>query len=259
LFNKLDLNTDCSFSPPFDPSQATDIGSKATPVSISELRLPLFICPSDSPGVPDKTMNNYRANLGTGPGSAYRAADSVPDPKMVLADGAFTLGHSLAPGDFKDGASHTITFSERVRGQGDPDRYYQMRDMYYSGVASLYPNGGMKLDEFIAVCAAVDPATSEFYPYAGATWFYASYDQTWYNHALPPNSPIPDCAAESLTRKLGPKTTFALSSARSLHTQGVNCVYLDGHTGFLSHDIDISVWRALASRAGAETTDLGHP
>jgi prepilin-type N-terminal cleavage/methylation domain-containing protein len=255
LYESMDLSPSRSFLPPYDVSIATDAGGKKTILSTDQMRLPIFMCPSDGPTQPGKTNNNYRVNIGRGPGAAFKAATSVADPAMVLGNGAFALGHSLTTGDFKDGMEHTIAFSERTRGNGDPDQYSRTRDIFYSGLTGLYPNGGITLDMLKKVCGAVEE-TTEFYPYSGGSWFYAGYDQTWYNHALPPNNAIPDCAETSLSRNSGPKTLYALMGARSGHAVGVNCVFMDGHIGFISNTIDTSVWWALASRAGAETNDF---
>lgn len=257
FYESMDLDPGRSFSPPFDVSLASDAGGKKTLISSDQLRLPIFMCPSDAPGNPGKTNNNYRANIGRGPGSAYKAADIVTDPSMVVGNGAFVLGHGLTPGDFKDGMAHTIAFSERLRGDGNPEHYSRSRDLYYSGLTGLYPNGGITLDLLLQVCGAAE-TTTEFYPYTGGSWFYAGYDQTWYNHALLPNSPVPDCAEERLSKNTGPKTMYALMGARSAHSSGVNCVFMDGHIGFISNAIDQSVWWAFASRAGAETSDFSH-
>lgn len=258
LFEKFKLNEDHSYSPPFDPSVGVPVGGASSSVPGRDLRLPIFLCPSDSATYNDKTNNNFRANLGRGPGSAYKGVPGLPDPDMVVANGAFTLGHSLTSGDFKDGLSFTIAFSERLRGDGSPNDYSRKRDIFYSGVATLYPNGGLTLGDLETVCNSVSDTTTEFYPYAGGSWFYAGYDQTWYNHALVPNSPTPDCAEESLPRMTGPKTTYAILGSRSLHSQGVNCVYMHGNGKFISNNIDRSVWWAISSRAGSEQVDLSH-
>lgn len=257
LFERMDLDPGRDITPPYDVSLATDAGGKKSLLGADQLRLPIFMCPSDSPANPGKTNNNYRANIGRGPGSAYKAAASVPDPSMVLGTGAFVLGHGLTSGDFKDGMAHTVAFSERIRGNGDPSSYSRSKDIFYSGLAGLFANGGITFDLLTSVCEGAQ-TTTEFYPYSGGSWFYAGYDQTWYNHALPPNSKVPDCAVESLSKKTGPKTIYALMGARSGHREGVNAVFMDGHTAFMSNSIDRAVWWALSSRAGAETADLSH-
>ena len=136
--------------------------------------------------------------------------------------------------------------------------YSRKRDIFYSGIISFFPTGGLTLNLLQTACGSVGATTSSFYPYAGGSWYYGTYDQTWYNHAFAPNSKIPDCAAEAIIAQRGPKTTYALVAARSGHNQGVNCVFMDGHTGFISNEIDLAVWMAIASRAGSETVDLNY-
>ncbi len=42
------------------------------------------------------------------------------------------------------------------------------------------------------------------------------------------------------------------ASARSEHGPGVNASMCDGSVHFIASDIDLEVWRALATRAGGE-------
>jgi prepilin-type processing-associated H-X9-DG protein len=41
-------------------------------------------------------------------------------------------------------------------------------------------------------------------------------------------------------------------AARSMHPQGVNVAYADGSVHFILNDINVNVWRGLATRAGNE-------
>jgi prepilin-type processing-associated H-X9-DG protein len=41
-------------------------------------------------------------------------------------------------------------------------------------------------------------------------------------------------------------------AARSLHPGGVNVVFADGHVEFYEDEVDLVVWRALSTIAGAE-------
>ncbi|MFG0332008.1 MAG: H-X9-DG-CTERM domain-containing protein, partial [Maioricimonas sp. JB049] len=45
---------------------------------------------------------------------------------------------------------------------------------------------------------------------------------------------------------------FALTSARSAHVGGVQAALVDGSARFISENIDLTLWRGLATRAGNE-------
>ena len=43
------------------------------------------------------------------------------------------------------------------------------------------------------------------------------------------------------------------AAARSMHPGGVNVTFGDGHVSFINNDIDMWLWRYLATIAGKET------
>ena len=53
-----------------------------------------------------------------------------------------------------------------------------------------------------------------------------------------------------------PSAAGAFAGPRSKHLGGVNTSMCDGSVNFVSDDIDITVWRGLATRAGAELAVL---
>ena len=66
-----------------------------------------------------------------------------------------------------------------------------------------------------------------------------------YNHWYTPNAKdTPDCHNGF--------HNFALVSARSAHAAGVQIALLDGSCRFVGESVDLTVWRAVATRAGGE-------
>ena len=65
-----------------------------------------------------------------------------------------------------------------------------------------------------------------------------------YNHYYGPGSPEPDCHNGF--------HNFALTSARSAHVGGVQSGLVDGSVRFVSENIDLTIWRGLATRSGGE-------
>ena len=49
-----------------------------------------------------------------------------------------------------------------------------------------------------------------------------------------------------------PRSGFVWASARSRHPGGVVVGMADGSTHFVSESIDLSIWQAMATRAGEE-------
>ena len=85
------------------------------------------------------------------------------------------------------------------------------------------------------------------------TWVAGEPRCTMYNHYYPPNDRThPDCVANYIGAD--PNTTYTghgLSTARSLHSGGVNAGLCDGSGRFVSDSIDLAIWRALAMRVAA--------
>lgn len=83
------------------------------------------------------------------------------------------------------------------------------------------------------------------FSYLGSTWLLTDVLHTCYNHALGPNSRIPDCRAAP--------DGYGAVSARSHHPGGVYVVMGDGATRFVNDSIDLAVWRGLATIDAGET------
>ena len=85
----------------------------------------------------------------------------------------------------------------------------------------------------------------------------------WYDHHLPPNSPLPDeveehhCPTYCDARKapiIGDTPAWKLANfaTRSRHRGGVNALRADGSVHFVDNAIDLAVWQALASINGGD-------
>lgn len=203
-------------------------------------RFPVFLCPSDRQ-VPGST--NYRANMGYGPGIFG------PEPPTISGylgnvSGAFVHGRSTRPAEFRDGLSHTILFSEKLIGDGDPSHYTPWTDYHFLTRPDL-----LTADDAANSCGKLSKKDPLHASYGGWTWYFGGWNSTWYNHILPPNSAVPDCSNGSFATAGGGPGSYA---ARSYHTNGVNAVFADGSTRFVSNYIDLSIWRALSTRNGGE-------
>ena len=198
--------------------------------------LGVFLCPSDPwPSGGPGGRNNYRVNLGTG-----------PHPRSPTNNGAFPPTMWTTPASFPDGLSFTAGVSERIKGDGDAQKYTPAPDVWYAQPLGSDPT----LEQLRILCAAPTVANPTHYSNAGSSWFHAGFFWTWYNHGLTPNHSTPDCTTANWAGALP-----GLFSARSSHTGGVNLMMMDGSVRFVHDSIDLTTWQALATRDGSEQVD----
>lgn len=204
--------------------------------------IPVFKCPSDS--VP-AGGNSYRACYGTTPGIHATWKPGRPRVRPLNSEalwGVFLGRHR--PAHLRDGASQTALFSERVVGDGDPEYHDPVRDVLRTPDDNYYPN------DAVIHCAAVTSREPHL-SYPGWTWLSSSSAHTAYNHCLPPNAFIPDCAdgwSSAVVHE-------GAMSARSWHPGGVNVAFADGAVAFIGETIALETWRALATVHGEEIVD----
>lgn len=192
----------------------------------------VFVCPSDIHGgrVPGQAFGatNYAANAGSG---------EVQYGNLSAADGVFYLGSNVSYRDLIDGSSHTVALAERLLGKGPfvpggtgSTARWRVREI--PGAADT-------------TSIACDPqAAGGWFDERGGKWILGNYGNTLYNHFLAPNARGADCM--NMFQQKG------LFAARSMHPSGVMLVLCDGSVTFASDKMELSVWRAMATRAGGE-------
>jgi prepilin-type processing-associated H-X9-DG protein len=208
----------------------------------------MFLCPSD-PEAPlhDIVSNSVNVTVA-GANYAYNAGDGTSNDVnlMNLATTTDKGGLSWTDArvgfqDIKDGTSHTLAFTESLRGPGDtpdpsssPDVQVYRASPCTAALATAAESGG-----FNAIRASV------------TSWDGKRLVQ-WLESGVPtgplmngrfvPNSPIPDLTGGSAK----------LCGARSRHPGGVNACLCDGSVRFIQDSIDRTNWHALWTRAGGE-------
>ena len=204
-----------------------------------------FLCPADpsSPTFTEIAGTNYRTNIGVTVFIGQRAS-------ILKANGAFVPFRSLRPADFTDGLSHTAMFSEKPRGTSpDQTRFNSFVGFWESNLFWT------SLEDMVRSCSLVVPQNAPFQNRVGYSWLVPGYRLTWYNHNSGPNGSVADCTSMS-----GPGDTEVpfqgCFSARSYHEGGVNTLFGDGRVRLVSNSTDLTVWRALGTRAGGESVDL---
>ena len=147
----------------------------------------------------------------------------VEDPSLMENGGAFMYSFARELREFEDGTSNTVLVSEML-----------------SGVDASSPS------DYRGLWA---------WPFVGAM----------YLHTYTPNTSIEDCIRTYQCPDLAVQKTQApcngdcsendvVMSARSYHPGGVNTVFADGHVALITDEVDLTVWQALATIAGNETT-----
>jgi len=204
--------------------------------TVYQTAMGVFLCPSDG-GPFSQAGNNYRGNTGVGPSGAPWA--EFPDS----GNGLFPEGGSIIISKVTDGLSHTVAFSERVRGSGreppDPER-----DMFHrTGIANT-------ADQLVVACRiAARPSNVSGFVDNGRWWFWTGKERTLYNHAQVPNGPVPDCTYGAMIPMMD------MATARSRHPGGVHALMADGSGRFIPSSINQAVWRGLGTRNGRELVD----
>ena len=231
--------------------------------------MPRFICPADgNTSDPPIAENNYRSNFGGDTPSAGCSPNTgcglLPEPDDIPyspgGNGAFTYADvGFETGDYPDGLSKTVFFSERIKGTAD-----SVEDSFTPRVTDLCGLGrGNELHNREELLTWSLEAKSQEFPlgrvfsHAGRFerswvngWPVAGYDATQYNHVAPPNWEGIDCGVNSFI----PDKPFehALVAARSYHPNSVNVAYGDGRVKRIRDNIDLPVWRTLGTRNGEE-------
>jgi prepilin-type N-terminal cleavage/methylation domain-containing protein len=225
--------------------------------------IPYFRCPSDDGQDVFEVVtlsgrgpinyyagNNYHMNLGTGVGTNY---DS-----RLITDGILWTNARVRFAAITDGLSNTTAFSESLRGLPQTtisapttlrQRYRTMVNVACVWTSTTTPptvaglaNGFLAPEDPSAYESQVVAMSRGYNGQRGAGWIHGREYYGAYNHYLPPNSPLLDMNT----------CGYGIFGARSNHGSGVHMVRCDGSVSFVPNSIDLRVWRAYGTRAGAE-------
>ncbi len=201
--------------------------------------LAIYLCPSDGASSPTTFGCNYRGNHGIGPkpGTTQGAYDS--------GNGFYTFPGVLGLQSYPDGLSHTVAYSERLRGTGESGGQAPARDFGEINV-TIYCTV-RNADYALQCCQLASTIGFPAYRMAGFTWFYGDFECTAYNHAQEPNGRIPDAISSS--------GWVGIATARSLHPGGANGLMGDGSVRFFKSSTAREVWRGLGTRNGDELVE----
>jgi prepilin-type N-terminal cleavage/methylation domain-containing protein len=216
-----------------------------TQFNITSSRISTYLCPSefndrlrvDSTDGPSFPIN-YAVNLGS-----WFVFDSTTGR---FGDGAFGTNASIGAQHIRDGLSSTLAFAEVKAWQP-----------CFSD--SALPNVfGTPMPTSAAVLVAYG---GEFDDDGHAGWCDGGTNQTGFTTTFGPNTSVSHVIAgvtfdidfvSMAEGEAATTMTYAAVTARSHHRGMVNTLMMDGSTRAASSNIDLKVWRALATRAGGE-------
>ena len=215
------------------------------PWGVATLKVPLLVCPSDpndrarlnASGEVEHYPLSYHMNVGQ-----YLVWNPVTRQD---GGGAFGPNQKLTHGSYTDGLSNTVAMSE--------GKMYNPR--VHDATLPATP---------AATPAAVSPATS------GGAWSATSGHTEWvcgraihtgFTTLFTPNTRVPHTVSGvvydfdvSSSREGRNQTdpTYAVITARSYHTAGVNALLMDGSVRFVTNGVSAATWRAAGTRSGGE-------
>lgn len=224
-----------------------------TQMAIDGLRVDVYACPTDEKapeirdpgsGRPRLYATTYGFNMGTW---------FVYDPATKTGgDGVFFPNSYLKMARIEDGTSKTLMAAE-VKAW-----------TYYT--RNSQPPSTEAPDTIAEASACVSAAASDYKNTGHTEWPDGRVHHTGITATMPPNTFVPydgpdgrvDADYNSWQEGKGgiasTTPTYAIITSRSYHPGSVQVAMMDGSGQTINDNIDMLVWRSMATRAGGEVT-----
>jgi hypothetical protein len=229
------------------------ISSDSAPRSVTSVRVPVFLCPSEINDHLDANGTHWPLNYGVCAGTWF-----VLNPITGTGgDGVFaafprSVNGWLRPTDITDGLSNTLGICEFKAFTP------YLRDSHNPSLLGASP-----------------PASPEDVTTLGGTWrgpqsgdhtewVDSRTNHTGFTTAFTPNTVMPyevggaEYDIDYTSQREGTSAvfpTYAAVTARSFHPGLVNALVMDGSSRSIADTISLAVWRALGTRAGGEVVE----
>jgi prepilin-type N-terminal cleavage/methylation domain-containing protein len=223
--------------------------SYAAQPTVTVTRVPTYVCPSEVRDQPrlDSTPPHYPLTYGANMGTWM-----VFEPAIQRSgDGAFPVNRKATLAAITDGLSNTIAFAEvkayqpYLRDGGNPN-----------GPGAPIPNDPAAVASYGGGLAANSGHTE---------WTDGRVHQSGFTAVFPPNTKVPYSSGgvaydvdfnSSREGKSTTNVTYAAVTSRSYHPSIVQVALLDGSVRSVSNQVDMWVWRAMASANGGEAFEM---
>jgi prepilin-type processing-associated H-X9-DG protein len=206
----------------------------------ASVRVSVFLCPADGATRRWAAPVSYRGCIG--PGTRERRTAEYIDGNQGMFSGP--AGYAVTFANATDGMQATALFSERLVGDGAEDASGNPARTILATPGDFIITNAERARRGCEALSQIPSATRR--GYAGRYWLFTGIDYTLYSHAMGPNTAIPDC-------QNGSSVPHGTSTARAHHGGVVNVAFADASVRAVSSGVDLAVWRALATRDGAET------
>jgi prepilin-type N-terminal cleavage/methylation domain-containing protein len=227
----------------------SDVTNAPQHAQVSAMKIPMFICPSEQQSEVriGTSQNHFPPNYGVNEGTwfIYDAAS------QKIGNGAFVINVKLNDKAYTDGMSKTLAFSEV--------KTYQAK-LANSGTPAT---AGAAIPDTPAAAVAYG---GTFGTTGHTEWVDGKVHETAFTATFSPNTVVPYSDASGATYDVdfiskgesatGTVPTYAAVTARSYHSGIVQAAMMDGSVHTLANSVDLTVWRAMGSRNGAEAFEM---
>jgi prepilin-type N-terminal cleavage/methylation domain-containing protein/prepilin-type processing-associated H-X9-DG protein len=223
----------------------SDVGNAPQHAQVSAMKVPMYFCPDEENGEPKvgSKQNHFPPTYAVNQGT-WLIWDAAT---RTGGNGAFAVNTKLSDKSFTDGLSNTLAISEVKSYQAKLGNANNPADMNTAPPAM--PAAAVAYGGTLGTTGHTE-------------WVDGKVHETGFTAVFAPNTQVPysdgtgqydvDFISKSESAT-APSTTFAAVTSRSYHSGNlVNTAMMDGSVRSFTSDVELLVWRALATRAGDE-------
>lgn len=198
--------------------------------TVARITIATLLCPSDSGMDALPACTNYAANCGYG----YQMFHKYNGPFGKGVD------RSISFAAITDGTTNTALMAEWVLGPS----VYKQKDRLGSAFVAQRMKDRKQFMQFVSQCSNLNvDGSTRFMNTKGKPWLQGAQSSSAYNHNITPNG---------LSCYNGTGIIDGAWTAGSRHGGIAHIAFVDGHVKVMRDSVALAVWRAIATRSGAE-------